>query len=259
MTLFFKPTISIPLNFSLNPPKSNPRLSTIMKDSNNSSSFSSGIDFSAAKEKRKLPILLFDVMDTIVRDPFYQDIPAFFGMSMKELMECKHPTAWSEFEKGLINEDELATKFFKDGRHLDLGGLKSCVKSGYSYLDGIEELLHGLKLNNYEMHAFTNYPVWYQMIEDKLKLSTYLSWTFCSCTIGKQKPDLGFYREVLRYLQVDPGSCIFIDDRAKNVEGAISAGMVGLQFKGADVLRQDLSLLGINVSAEEIKHHETTS
>lgn len=29
--------------------------------------------------KRKLPVLLFDVMDTIVRDPFYQDIPAFFG------------------------------------------------------------------------------------------------------------------------------------------------------------------------------------
>lgn len=28
---------------------------------------------------RKLPILLFDVMDTIVRDPFYHDIPAFFG------------------------------------------------------------------------------------------------------------------------------------------------------------------------------------
>ena len=30
-------------------------------------------------EKRKLPILLFDVMDTLVRDPFYQDVPAFFG------------------------------------------------------------------------------------------------------------------------------------------------------------------------------------
>lgn len=28
--------------------------------------------------KRKLPILLFDVMDTIVRDPFYHDVPAFF-------------------------------------------------------------------------------------------------------------------------------------------------------------------------------------
>lgn len=28
--------------------------------------------------KRKLPVLLFDVMDTIVRDPFYHDVPAFF-------------------------------------------------------------------------------------------------------------------------------------------------------------------------------------
>lgn len=27
-----------------------------------------------------------------------------FRMSLKELLECKHPTAWIEFEKGLINE-----------------------------------------------------------------------------------------------------------------------------------------------------------
>lgn len=25
-------------------------------------------------------------------------------MSMKELIECKHPTAWIEFEKGIIDE-----------------------------------------------------------------------------------------------------------------------------------------------------------
>ncbi|KAL2941577.1 Flavin mononucleotide hydrolase 1 chloroplatic [Bienertia sinuspersici] len=258
MALLFKPTISFARKPSLIPPKSNSRESIAMKDSNNFSSF---VDSSnvVTEDKRKLPILLFDVMDTIVRDPFYQDIPAFFGMSMKELMEFKHPTAWSEFEKGLINEHELATKFFKDGRHLDLEGLKNCMKNGYSYLDGIEELLIALKLNNYEMHAFTNYPVWYQMIEDKLKLSNYLSWTFCSCTIGKQKPDPGFYSEVLKNLEVEPGSCVFIDDRKKNVEGAVSAGMVGLQFKGADVLRQDLSLLGINTSSNALNYDRMSS
>ncbi|KAL0288978.1 UNVERIFIED_CONTAM: Flavin mononucleotide hydrolase 1, chloroplatic, partial [Sesamum angustifolium] len=58
----------------------------------------------SSKPSRKLPVLLFDIMDTIVRDPFYHDVPAFFGMSMKELLECKHPTTWIEFEKGLINE-----------------------------------------------------------------------------------------------------------------------------------------------------------
>lgn len=40
-------------------------------------------------------------------------------------------------------------------------GLKSCVRQGYSYIEGVEELLSTLKDNGYEMHAFTNYPIWY--------------------------------------------------------------------------------------------------
>ncbi|KAL3369626.1 hypothetical protein AABB24_010130 [Solanum stoloniferum] len=102
-------------------------------------------------------------------------------MSMKELLESKHPTSWIEFEKGLISEEELTRKFFKDGRSFDMEGLKNCMRRGYSYLEGIEGLLKSLKENGYEIHAFTNYPIWYQMIEDELKLSNYLSWTFCSC------------------------------------------------------------------------------
>ncbi|XP_020527672.1 uncharacterized protein LOC18441834 isoform X3 [Amborella trichopoda] len=137
------------------------------------------------RENRRLPILLFDVMDTIVRDPFYQDVPAFFRMPFKKLLNEKHPKAWIEFEEGLINEEELAKKFFKDGRHFDLQGLKECMKNGYSYLEGMESLLCHLKHNGYEMHAFTNYPNWYMLIEEKLKLSAYISWSFCSCEIGK--------------------------------------------------------------------------
>ncbi|EOY09981.1 Haloacid dehalogenase-like hydrolase superfamily protein isoform 1 [Theobroma cacao] len=199
---------------------------------------------------RKLPILLFDIMDTIVRDPFYHDIPAFFRMSFKELIECKHPTAWIEFENGVINEEELAGKFFKDGRPFDLEGLKNCMRRGYSYIDGIEQLLQALKQNNYEMHAFTNYPIWYKIIEDKLNISNYLSWTFCSCIYGKRKPDPYFYLAVVEHLKVDPVSCIFIDDRIKNVEAAVGIGITGLHFKNPDLLRQDLERLGVDISID---------
>ncbi|KAJ0014700.1 hypothetical protein Pint_21319 [Pistacia integerrima] len=199
-------------------------------------------------------------------------------MPMKELIECKHPTAWLEFEKGLIDEMELARKFFKDGRPFDLEGLKNCMRRGYYYIEGVEELLFDLKQNNYEMHAFTNYPIWYRIIEDKLKISTYLSWTFCSCAIGqlshelvlsyqtmtedvkgKRKPDPDFYLEVVRHLKVDSGDCIFIDDRLKNVEAATEVGIVGLQFKGADFLRRDLSQMGINVSTNKFPRSENQS
>ncbi|CAL1361788.1 unnamed protein product [Linum trigynum] len=199
----------------------------------------------AANSNRKLPVLLFDIMDTVVRDPFYGDIPSFFGMSMQELLECKHPTAWMEFEKGMIDEMELYSKFFKDGRPFDMEGLKSCMKKGYQYLDGMKELLDTLKRRNYEMHALTNYPVWYEMIEEKLDISAYLSWTFCSCTIGKRKPDPDLYLEVVRRLQVDPGHCIFIDDRIRNVDAAVEVGMKGVHFKNADLLQKDLARLGV--------------
>ncbi|KAL8171844.1 hypothetical protein V2J09_023648 [Rumex salicifolius] len=245
-----RPIISLPLNPSIyihKLPKPCHLHQTMSGKTN------AGVDLFASTKERKLPILLFDVMDTIVRDPFFEDIPAFFGMPFKELIECKHPTAWLEFETGLIDEDELARKFFKDERKFDLEGLKSCMKRGYAYLDGMEEMLDELNRKSYEIHAFTNYPIWYEMIEEKLKLSSYLDWTFCSFIIGKRKPDPDFYKEVFQQLEVDPGNCIFIDDRMKNVEAAISVGMNGLQFKSAALLRQDLFALGVDLSSDEVK------
>ncbi|CAN6725013.1 unnamed protein product [Malus baccata var. baccata] len=153
--------------------------------------------------------------------------------------------------KIILPQVELAKTFFKDGRPLDLEGLKNCMRKGYYYVEGVEELLYVLKDNNYEMHAFTNYPIWYEMIENKLNISKYLSWTFCSCINGKRKPDPEFYLEVVSHLKVDPGSCIFVDDRIRNVEAAKEVGMIGLHFKNADSLRQDFSLMGIDISTKQ--------
>jgi hypothetical protein len=67
--------------------------------------------------------------DTIVFDPFYDHMPKYFNISFKELLASKHPTAWVEFEKGLINEDQLLAKFFADGRTFDGPGLISHMVS----------------------------------------------------------------------------------------------------------------------------------
>lgn len=69
--------------------------------------------------------------------------------------------------------------------------------------------------------------------------------------IGKRKPDPDFYLEVIKHLKVDPASCIFIDDRLRNVKAAIDVGINGLQFKNANLLRQDLSKMGIDISTDD--------
>ncbi|KAH9552472.1 hypothetical protein CY35_09G068400 [Sphagnum magellanicum] len=190
------------------------------------------------------PVLLFDVMGTIVRDPFFEEIPAFFGLSMKELLVVKHPTAWMEFESGQVTEEELMKNFFLDGRDVDIEGLKDCMIRGYSYLEGVEPLLSRLQSAGFNMHAFSNYPSWYMMIEEKLKLSQYLPWTFVSCNMGLRKPDKRVYLEATRQLKVDPSHCIFIDDRSKNVEAAVEVGMVGIVFQDAKQVERELAGFG---------------
>lgn len=195
----------------------------------------------------KPPVLLLDVMGTLVRDPFYEDIPAFFGMTMKELLATKHPTAWIEFECGHLTEEELSRKFFADGRPVNIEGLKECMSKGYIYLDGVEELLQRLLSAGFTMHAFSNYPCWYTMIEDKLQLSNYMPWTFVSCHMGMRKPESEIYIEAARQLRLEPSSCVFVDDRRKNVEAAIAVGMRGIVFQDAKQLEKELVALGCSL------------
>jgi FMN hydrolase / 5-amino-6-(5-phospho-D-ribitylamino)uracil phosphatase len=67
------------------------------------------------------------VQDTIVRDPFFEHMPAHFNMSFKELLAEKHPTTWLEFEKGGMGEAEALKRFFADGRFVDGDRLKSMM------------------------------------------------------------------------------------------------------------------------------------
>ena len=65
------------------------------------------------------------MQDTVVTDPFYKHMPSFFDMTFEELLAAKHPSAWLEFEKGLISQSQFYDKFFKDGREFDCSGLEA--------------------------------------------------------------------------------------------------------------------------------------
>ncbi|MCA9101188.1 MAG: HAD family phosphatase [Planctomycetales bacterium] len=186
------------------------------------------------------PILLFDVMETLVTDPFRDVIPDFFGLSLDELLAAKHPTAWIDFEKGLISQDEYFRVCFLDGRTVDGKTLVNRVAASYDWLDGMRPLLAELHARRHEMHAFSNYPVWYELIEARLGLSRYIDWTFVSCHTGLRKPDPQAYRHAIDILGVDPPECLFIDDRQVNVDAALNVGMDAILMRGAEDLRGEL-------------------
>lgn len=192
----------------------------------------------------RTPVLLLDVMDTLVWDPFWI-MADFFEASTEELWKAKHPTAWVDFEHGRIEQQEFLDNFFADGRSFDQAGFLKLFADGYRWMDGVEEILVDLQNAGIEMHALSNYPSWWKVIEDKLQLSRYLDWSFVSCMTGVRKPDPEAYLGAARALDRPPGECLFVDDRTRNCEAARSTGMDAIRFRWASQLREDLEARGL--------------
>lgn len=190
-------------------------------------------------------VILWDVMDTLVRDPFFTHMAGFFGLSFDELLRRKHPTAWGKFELGKLDEQGLFEQFFADGTPIDGPAFKQCVRDAYAWIDGIEPLLIELKRGGVPMHALSNYPPWYQLIEERLRLSRYVDLTFFSCDTGVRKPAAEAYLSACRKLERRTDECLFIDDRSLNTDAARAVGLHALQFTGdVAALRASLHELG---------------
>ena len=191
------------------------------------------------------PVVFFDVMDTLVHNPFYQEIPAFFGMSLDELLRVKHPTSWAEFERGEIPESEYLRRMFTDERPYAAGAFLASVRDHYRWIDGMESLVAELWERGIEIHTLSNYPVWYRVIEEKLRLSRYLRWTFVSCLAGVRKPWPEAYAAAAGAVKQPPGACLLIDDSKGNCAGAEQAGMPAIWFRSAADLRRELVRRGL--------------
>lgn len=187
-------------------------------------------------------ILLLDVMDTLVRDPF-RELPGFFGLGWAELLAQKHPRAWIDFELGAIDEATFLGRFFTDGRPVDGPGLKAFMRDRYAWIEGIPELLDELRAAGVAAHALTNYPPWTALIEEKLGLSARCPWTFPSWRTGVRKPDRRAFEGAARALGVAPAECLVVDDRDVNCDGARAAGMRAHRFASAAALRAELRAL----------------
>lgn len=185
------------------------------------------------------PVIVFDVMDTLVVDPFYEALPAFFGMSFDAFCAAKHPSAWVDFETARLSEEAYLATLFRDRRPVDAPALRAHLAHAYRWVDGMEELLAELAVKH-EVHVLSNYGVWYHLIDDELGLSRYLQWSFVSWDTGLRKPDPAAYRRVEEVLRCSGSELVFVDDQVRNIDAANARGWRGVHFTGASALRQAL-------------------
>ena len=186
-------------------------------------------------------ILLFDVMSTLVYDPFWKDLPEALNIDLKTWLLDKDRHAWIEFEKGNIaSEDAFFEQFFGDSFHPDAKIMKETFFANYTYLDGIPELLEKIKQQSIPCHVLSNYPMWFESLNEKVGLDQYIEEMFVSYKIGIRKPDIAIYEYVLQKLNVQPQKILFVDDRLENCTAAGNLGIQYHHFQSVDALRKQL-------------------
>jgi glucose-1-phosphatase len=69
-----------------------------------------------------------------------------------------------------------------------------------------------------------------------IQLVDLFDFIFLSYEIGMHKPDPGIYDHVLKYANLNPSECVFIDDSLPNIEAATRFGITGIHINsGRDV------------------------
>lgn len=109
---------------------------------------------------------------------------------------------------------------------------------------GMKDLMKELKSKGYHLLGLSNWSTKVFDVMNKFpEIFSLLDGYLVSHQVHLLKPHKEIYEAFCNKFNVQPEDCVFIDDKAANIEGAKSIGMHGIVFKDTDQLRTDLKTI----------------
>ncbi len=113
-------------------------------------------------------------------------------------------------------------------------------------IPGMEELVAELKAAGYRLYLLSNASVQQHVYWPGFPVSRLLDGKLISCDVKVIKPMPEIYRAFTEKFGLKPEECLFIDDAAVNIAGAVRCGWQGIVFHGdAGDLRRKMKAVGI--------------
>lgn len=192
-----------------------------------------------------IEVVAFDVMDTLLSDPFREALQAATGRDLTEIRARRDPEAYPAFERAEIDEETYWDRHRERGLEVDVATFHATRRAGTHWLPGMRELVDALSGTVVRATA-SNYPVWIEELAGG-PLAGRFDHVLASHHLGVRKPDPAFYRALLEQLDRPAGAVAFVDDRQENVAAADQVGMPAHRFVDADTLRSWLEELGVRL------------
>jgi putative hydrolase of the HAD superfamily len=203
-----------------------------------------------------IAVLLWDIGGVLLTNGWGRDsreeAARVFNIEFDEF-QTRHAALVDEFEQGRVSlhtylqrtvfhqprsfgeEEVVQFMLARSQPHHETLALMKALAKNEVYLMGV--------LNN-ESFELNQYRI------ERFELARYFDVFISSCYVGLQKPDDRIYALALRLIQRRPEECLFIDDRAPNLEPAKRLGIRTIHYRSVTQLREELLSHGIRPETE---------
>lgn len=181
-------------------------------------------------------VVLLDVMDTVLVDPFRDALRACTSVPLEELFARRDTELWPAFERGELDEAGYWAGWDAAGLTYDREAFHAARRRGTRWIPGMPELLDELE-GVVERVTASNYPVWIEELARE-HLDGRFDRVLASHHLGVRKPDPAFFTRLLAEVGVRADEAVFVDDREVNVTAAEQVGLTSHRFVDATRLRR---------------------
>lgn len=199
--------------------------------------------------------IIFDFGNVLVHWEPYKIIQKFFPNDQPKEIFKKMYEVWIDLNLGKLKEEE-AIKLYQQQLNVEeviLKDLMHELKTSQTPIPGSIELLKRLsESKEVELYAITDnireFIKYHEINSEFIKY--FQNKVVVSADVGLLKPSREIYEYLLKTYNLDPSKSIFIDDVARNVEGAKAVGIESFQFIDMPSCEQQLIALGVKFDSE---------
>ena len=190
--------------------------------------------------------VVFDVGQVLVTfdPPKYMKDLGYSQEVIDALMKAmfSHPL-WGELDRSLHTKAELMEMFVSNAPEYEkeirdvFGSIENSAKPQPYVIEWMEDL----KKRGVGMYVVSNYAEFmYEGTKHTMLFLPYMDGVMFSYMCHAIKPEREIFETLLNKYNLKAEECVFIDDRADNVEGAKAVGFSGIQFHSYAQAKEEL-------------------
>lgn len=190
--------------------------------------------------------LVFDFGKVLVDYDFFHTIRQYF-QTEADVQEFAELFTSMEFLNRCDMEEEPFAEIIKDSQRRYPKFEVQLQKFYDNYpefvtneIPGMRDLLTQLRSEGYKLYGLTNWCSMVHKVMQKWDILTMLDGRIISSEEKLIKPDVAIFQRLCDKYGLKPEECVFTDDRASNVDGAVRAGMRGIVFENAEQYESEL-------------------